>query len=91
MAQQLGPENSFVQVATDGSGKKILNVPVTMQVADAALGTVVETVYVQATVLVDSEGRIVERDTSYQEDMLRELRAIVTGLSILTNQNLYER
>lgn len=87
MASEQGPDAEFVQVATDGAGKKIRNISVPALLEDGTRGTV----YQQVVTIADGDGKLVElNNETFQVAMLKELRAVVKGLALLTNADLYE-
>lgn len=78
--------DAYVQVATDGAGKRIANFPVTLPVGTIVVdadGTqtalsAATTVYLQRVVLTDTRGVAVDRffDEDWQSKMLDEQRCI---------------
>ena len=73
---------SFVQVAIDGSGKRVRNVAITAIQAD---GTT-QVVYQQAVSIVDATtGQPFDLmgDAQWKSDVTQLLRAVVRGLAIL--------
>lgn len=74
---------SFVQSPPDGTGKKIRNFQLYALEAD---GTYVP-VQQQAVTLVDGLGYQIDL-SAQNEEIIKLLRAVVTGLSILTDTEL---
>ena len=73
---------SFIQVAPDSTGKMVRNLAVTFVNPDD--GTTV-TAYMQVVSIADAQGNIIDASgREWHESILRELRAIRLGISILT-------
>ncbi len=83
-------EQAFVQVAADGSGKKVANYAIQMYVdPQDGTGPVLQTVYFQAVdvFLLDENGNPVGRDDQveyeWKRQLLDEMRAIRIGMELL--------
>lgn len=65
---------SYIQVATDGSGKKVRNLALEILQPDKTIATV----YVQCVAIVDSAGRAVDftESTDLLRQLLQEMRAL---------------
>jgi hypothetical protein len=69
---------SFVQVAPDSTGAKIRNIELTTYPDETATA-----VNQQVVVLADKVGRLLDNDTSWREDTVRELRAMRELLAVI--------
>jgi hypothetical protein len=69
---------SYVQVAPDSTGAKIRNLEVTTYPDDTATA-----VNQQVVVLADKLGRLLDNDTAWREDTLRELRSMRELLAVI--------
>lgn len=77
----MADESAYVQVAADGSGKKVANVAVTEpQAVDASGNAQADlTRYQQVTTIANARGDLIDR----WDEVLDELRAINTNLTLL--------
>lgn len=83
--------DAVIQVAQDGSGKRVRNIAVQAFIdAGDGQGAVLQTIYMQATAvtLVDDQGDPVSlddtiHDPAWKRDLLDEMRAIRVGLELL--------
>jgi hypothetical protein len=76
-------DESYVQVATDGSGKKIRNLVRAKLVLDSVPdANADQNRYIQVVVLADRDGNLIEPDKGWREALLDEQRT--------TNQLLAE-
>jgi hypothetical protein len=68
------PQDSFVQVAADGSGKRVRNMALQVVLPDNTIGTV----YMQVVSIADENGNeiIVADELDWRQQMLDETRAI---------------
>lgn len=75
--------DAYVQVAADGSGKKIRNISACVLQSDGTLATV----YMQVTSIVDEKGNAVSfsSDLDLQQQMLDEMRAVRIGIQMLVD------
>jgi hypothetical protein len=69
---------SYVQVAPDSTGAKIRNIELTTYPDETATD-----VNQQVVVLADKVGRLLDNDTSWREDTLRELRSVRELLAVI--------
>lgn len=73
---------TYVQLAPDGSGKKVFNLRAQTTNADGTVGDV----YLQGVVLMDQDGNVLDLadDEDWKTEMLAELRAIRAALEEMT-------
>jgi hypothetical protein len=69
---------SYIQLAPDSTGAKVRNLEVTTYPDDTATA-----VNQQVVVLADKLGRLIDNDTSWREDTLRELRSVRELLTVI--------
>lgn len=80
-------DEAYVQVAVDGSGKKIRNLVLARVVLDGNPPANGDTnVYMQTVALVDAEGRLVQPDGDWQDQMLDEVKKTNELLTLLLDQ-----